>query len=78
MPDGTNPPRREDLLLLFASVALGLAGAALFGAYRAVSASDEGTSERLIVFGASLLWPGVLIIAGVAATVWFGWKTNLD
>lgn len=78
MPEPRRSLTREDLLLFLASVALGLAGAAVFGAYRAVSASDEGTSERLIVFGASLLWPGVLIIAGVAATVWFGWKTNLD
>ena len=78
MPERLRSLTREDLLLLLASVALGLAGAALFGAYRAVSASDDGASDRLAVFATSLVWPGVLIIAGVAATVWFGWKTNLD
>ncbi len=69
---------REDLLLLFWAVALGLAGAAAFGAFRAVSASDEDTAARFGVFAMNLLWPGVLILLGVAAVVVMGWKANLD
>lgn len=57
---------------------LGLGTAAAFGAYRAVSLSDEALGGRVAEFGASLLWPGVLIFAGVAAVVWLGWKANLD
>ena len=69
---------RDDLLLLFWSVLLGLAAAAAFGAYRAVSASGEDAGGRLAEFALNLLWPGVLISAGVAAVVWLGWKANLD
>jgi hypothetical protein len=69
---------REDLLLLFWSLVLGLAAAAAFGAYRAISASDEDTAGRLGEFGTALFWPGALIIAGIAAVVWLGWKANLD
>jgi hypothetical protein len=69
---------RDDLLLLVSSVALGLLVAGAFAAYRAVSASGEDTAGRLAEFAANLLWPGVLILAGVAAVVWMGWKANLD
>ena len=69
---------REDRYLLLWSVVLGLAVAAAFGAYRAVSASGEDAGGRLAEFALNLLWPGVLIFAGVAAVVWVGWKANLD
>ena len=69
---------RADALLAFWSLVLGLGMAAAFGAYRAVNLSDTALSGRFTEFGANLLWPGVLIIAGVAAVVWFGWKANLD
>ena len=69
---------REDLFLLFWSLVLGLAAAAAFGAYRAVTASGEDTAGRLAEFAANLLWPGVLIVAAVGAVVWLGWKANLD
>jgi hypothetical protein len=69
---------RDDLLLLASSALLGLAAAAAFAAYRAVSASGEDVGGRLAEFGANLFWPGVLIFAGVAAVVWLGWKANLD
>lgn len=68
---------REDGLLLLSCVALGFVGAAVFAAYRAVSASDEGAG-RLAEFAANLAWPGVVIFAGVAVVVWLGWKANLD
>ena len=69
---------RDDLLLLMWSVVLGLVVASAFAAYRAVSASDADAADRLAEFAMNLLWPGVLIFAGVAAVVWFGWKANID
>jgi len=75
-------PRRflsqQDIVLLACCLVLGLAAAAAFGAFRAVSASGEDTSGRLAEFALNLLWPGVLIFAGVAAVVFMGWKANLD
>ena len=65
-------------MLLFWSVALGLAVAAAFGAYQAVSASGEDTGGRFAEFATNLAWPGVLIAGGVAGVVWMGWKANLD
>ncbi len=80
--DTLSDPRRflsrEDALLTLWSLVLGLGTAAAFGAYRAVNLSDEALGGRIAEFGANLLWPGVLIIAGVAAVVWFGWKANLE
>ena len=69
---------RENLTLLVWSVVLGLGAAAAFGAYRAVSVSGEDADSRLAEFAMNVLWPGVLIFAGVAAVVWMGWKANLD
>ena len=69
---------REDLTLLFWSVVLGLAAAAAFGAFRAVSATGEDVGGRFGEFALNLLWPGVLIFAGVVAAVWVGWKAELD
>jgi hypothetical protein len=69
---------RSDALLLATAVALGLVAAAVFGAYRAVSADDEDTAGRMAEFAMNLLWPGVLIFTGVAAVIFAGWKANLD
>ena len=69
---------REDVILLFWSVVLGLALAATFAAYRAVSASGEDAGGWFAEFAANLLWPGVLIAGGVAVVVWMGWKANLE
>ena len=69
---------REDLPLLFWSLVLGLAAAAAFGAYRAVSVEGEDLSGRFLELAANLLWPGVLIFPAVAAVIWMGWKANLD
>ncbi len=69
---------RGDLALLFWSVFLGLAAAAAFGAYRAVSGPGEDATGRLAEFAMNLLWPGVLIFGGVAAAIWLGWKANID
>lgn len=69
---------RENALLALAAAALGLAGAAVFAAYRAVSLSGESTGSRMAEFASNVAWPGVLIFVAVAAVVWFGWKANLD
>ncbi len=69
---------RGDLILIVSALALGLMTAAAFGAYQAVSADGEGAGGRMGEFAASLLWPGALIFAGVAAVVLAGWKANLD
>ncbi len=69
---------REDLLLILASVLLGGAVAAAYGAFRAVSISDEDVSGRMVEFASNVLWPGALIFLGVAVTVIVGWKANLD
>jgi len=78
MPERRRFLAREDLLLVFGSLALGLAVAAAFAAYRAVSAADEDSAGRLAEFAQNLLWPGVIILTGVAAVVVAGWKANID
>ena len=62
------------MVLSIAAALLGVGGAAVFAAYRAVSASGGGLAE----FASNLAWPGVLIFLAVAAVVWFGWKAELD
>jgi hypothetical protein len=69
---------RENVLLALSAAALGLAGASIFAAYRAVSADGEDSAGRIAEFAANAAWPGVLIFAAIAAVVWFGWKANLD
>jgi hypothetical protein len=69
---------RENVLLALAAIAFGLGGAAVFAAYRAVSASGQDAGGRFAEFASNAAWPGVLIFAAVAAVVWFGWKANLD
>lgn len=69
---------RENLVLVFASLLLGLAVAAAFAAYRAVSAADDDAAGRLGEFVQNLLWPGVIIFAGVAGVIVAGWKANID
>jgi hypothetical protein len=69
---------RQDWLLVLCATLLGLAAAAVFAAYRAVSLDGEDVAGRLAEFAANLLWPGVLIFAGVAVVVIGGWKANLD
>lgn len=70
--------RREDVVLVAWAALIGLAAAAVFGAYRAVSVDGEDAAGRLAEFAQNLLWPGVLILAGVAVAVCVGWKANLD
>ena len=67
-----------DLVVAFWAVVLGFLGAAGFAAFRAVSLSGEDAAGRIAYFGENLLWPGVLILAGIAAVVFMGWKAELD
>ena len=69
---------RENALLTLAAVGFGAAGAAVFGAFRAVSLSGESAGGRFAEFASNAAWPGALIFVAVAAVVWFGWKANLD
>lgn len=71
-------PSREDATLLLWASLLGVAGAAVFAAYRAVSATDGEAEERITEFSTTVVWPGALIFAGIAAAVIAGWKANLD
>ena len=69
---------REDIFLALAAAGLGLGGAAVFAAYRAVSLSGQDASGRMAEFASNAAWPGVLIFVAVGAVVWFGWKAKLD
>jgi len=68
------PSRAADLVLGAAALVLGLACALGYAAYRAVSAE----TGRGGAFGDAMLFPGVLIVAAVAAMVVLGWKANID
>jgi hypothetical protein len=65
---------RADAVLLASALVLGLGAAVAFASYRAVNGDGSATAD----FFENVIWPGVLILAGVAAMVWFGWKANLD
>lgn len=78
MPERRRLLAHADLPLVLASLLLGAAVAAAFAAYRAVSAADQDGTGRLAEFAQNLLWPGLLILAGVAAVVVAGWKANID
>ena len=68
----------SELALAAVALALGLLAAAAYAAWRAVSAEDAGASERWAEFFDAMLFPGALILVGVAAMVWLGWKANID
>jgi hypothetical protein len=70
--------RRDDVLLALAALAIGLAIAGGYAAWRAVSLEEASGSARWREFGDALLLPGALIVVAVAAMVWFGWKANID
>jgi len=70
--------RAGDIALAAVALALGLAAAAGYGAWRAVSRQGLAAADRWSEFGRAMLFPGLLIIAAVAAMVWLGWKANID
>lgn len=73
-----SPAQRENIVLTIVAVAIGAAGAAAYGAWRAISREDASAGARWAEFGEAMLFPGALIILGVAAMVWLGWKANID
>jgi hypothetical protein len=70
--------RRTDAIVAAAGVVLGVAAAAGYGAWRAVSREDGSGADRFAEFGEAMFFPGVLIIVAIAAMVWLGWKANID
>ena len=60
------------------ALALGLAAAAGYGAWRAISADATSAADRWSTFGDAMLFPGLLVVAAIAAMVWLGWKANID
>jgi hypothetical protein len=75
----SNPSkRREDAVLAAVAVAIGAAGAAAYGAWRAISREGIDSGARWSEFGEAMLFPGTLIIVAVGAIVWLGWKANID
>ncbi len=63
-----------DLVLFVVALVLGLGAAAGYATWRAF----QGSGSALGDFGAAMIFPGLLIIAAVAAMVWLGWKANID
>ena len=68
----------SDITLAAVGVALGVLGAAAYGAWRAVSQTHASAADRWAAFGDAMLFPGALVIAVVAVIVWLGWKANVD
>jgi hypothetical protein len=75
---GRSSQRRDNVILTLVALTLGAAAAALYGAWRAVSAESASKADRWATFGDAMLFPGLLIIAAIAAMVWLGWKANID
>ena len=66
----------EEILLAVAGIALGLVCALGYAVWEATRAG-AGTSA-FGQFASTMLFPGTLILAAVAAMVWLGWKANID
>ena len=79
MPKPRPPANRTaDVILALFALVLGVAAACGYGAWRAVSSDAASTADRWSTFGEAMLFPGLLVIAAVAAMVWLGWKANID
>jgi hypothetical protein len=70
--------RATDIWLALAGTAIGVAAAAGYGAWRAVSREGLDAGARWSEFGEAMLFPGLIIAAAIAAIVWLGWKANID
>jgi hypothetical protein len=69
---------RDNVILTFVALISGALAAALYGAWRAVSEEAASSTDRWSTFADAMLFPGLLIIAAIAAMVWLGWKANID
>lgn len=70
--------RRADVVLAAIALALGAAAAAGYAAWRAISREGIDASARWSQFGEAMVFPGLVIVAAIAAMVWLGWKANID
>ncbi len=70
--------RSSDLALGAVGITLGVAAACGYAAWRAVSADAASASDRWAAFGDAMVFPGLLVVAAIAAMVWLGWKANID
>ena len=77
MPESKSD-RRSDITLAAVGLALGLAAAAGYGAWGAVSRWGAAAADRWSEFGQAMLFPGALIVIAIAAMVWLGWRANID
>ena len=75
---GRSSQRRDNAILTVVALILGALAAALYGAWRAVSEGSASAADRWSTFTDAMLFPGLLIIAALAAMVWLGWKANID
>ena len=69
---------RNDAILGAVAIALGLAAAAGYAAWRAVSRESVAAADRWSSFAEAMLFPGMLVVAAIAVIVWLGWKANID
>ena len=69
---------RDHVILAAVAVLLGVAGAGAYAAWRYVSLEDATASHRWATAGDAMIFPGLVIVAAVAAMVWLGWKANID
>lgn len=72
------PGRRGDIILAFVGLALGVLLAVGYGVFVAFNDGGASTADRFAALGEAMVFPGALIVAGVAAMVWLGWKANID
>jgi hypothetical protein len=70
--------RRADAVLVAVAIALGLAGAAAYAAWRAISREGLDSGARWSEFSDAMVFPGAVIVVAIAAMVWLGWKANID
>lgn len=75
---GKDNSQRENVVLALVAVAIGAACAGGYGAWRAVSREGGTAADRWGELGDAMVFPGLLIIAAVAAMIWLGWKANID
>ena len=69
---------RSDITLTAAGIILGLAAAAGYAAWRAVSREGISTADRWSEFADAMLFPGTLIVVAITVMVILGWKANID
>ena len=75
---GRSSQSRDNAILTLVALILGALAAALYGAWRAVSETSASPGDRWSTFADAMLFPGLLIVAAIAAMVWLGWKANID